>query len=358
MIQFDVYSCVRVYYRYAQCSKCVDVCPTKAVYIEDDKVRLLEENCVRCAACVGNCPTGSFKIDGLDPQKVILNLGKMEDGLVSCKSNVPCLSFLSSEYLVTLALEKKSDIVMDIGFCKECIIKNQLDVIKKNMDMANYILESIPVNYRVLAEDVKFEKEQKKESSRRDIFKLFAKKTAALAFWAMEDKIQIVESEEENGKEYKNIVSEKVVPNGRFDLIDKLSSLDIKDDAWMDVSRIDFSSDKWIDNKLCSNCGICSNVCPTGALASSDDRLKILFNPSLCIKCKICHDVCPEKCLYLEDKLYIKDFVSNRYGILSTHVMIPCSECLVPFSYKGDSTVCPRCRKLEDEVRDLLKIGD
>jgi hypothetical protein len=60
----------------------------------------------------------------------------------------------------------------------------------------------------------------------------------------------------------------------------------------------------------------------------------------------------------LEEKLYLEDFISGKYKVLAQHVMIPCSECLVPFSYKGDTTVCPRCRQLEDELRELLKIGD
>jgi hypothetical protein len=54
----------------------------------------------------------------------------------------------------------------------------------------------------------------------------------------------------------------------------------------------------------------------------------------------------------------LEDFISGKYKVLAQHVMIPCSECLVPFSYKGDTTVCPRCRQLEDELRELLKIGD
>ncbi|MCX7760192.1 MAG: 4Fe-4S binding protein [Hydrogenothermaceae bacterium] len=356
-IKFDIYSCVRVYYRYADCNKCVEVCPVDAVYIDNDKVHLNGEKCIDCGACVGNCPTESFTLNGFNPNEFVESFSKVEENLISCKLNVPCLSTLSPEHLSTVVLSKKDDIILDIGHCQNCSIGKQLNIINSNVDMANYILSSVGFSGKVKLEDLKYEKPTKQENSRRSILKLFAKKTVALAFWTVEDKLPLTEEEKEE-RDFKNIVSEKVVPQKRVSFIEALSSYGFDENSYFEVDKINFTSDKWIDNNLCTNCGICGNICPTGAITNSDDRLKVLFNPSICIKCRICHDICPEKCLHLQDKLYVEDFVSNKYKILSTHVMIPCSECLVPFSYKGDTTVCPRCRQLEDELKELLKIGD
>ncbi|MGC9006915.1 MAG: 4Fe-4S dicluster domain-containing protein, partial [Sulfurihydrogenibium sp.] len=276
--------------------------------------------------------------------------------LISCKLNVPCLSALDESYLSAMCIEKQNDLVLDIKHCYNCSIGKQLDLIKANAEKANYILQSAGVDYRVKLEEIGYEKEEKQENKRRAFLKMFVKQTASLAFWAVAEKLPIDEKEV-GDKEFKNIVSEKVYPTKREILINALSKTDYEDKYFL-VDKIDFSSDKWIDNYKCTNCSVCYNVCPTGALTPSDSKLKVLFSPSLCIKCRICHDVCPEKCIHLEEKLYISDFVSKKYKVLAEHVMIPCSECLVPFSYKGDTTVCPRCRQLEDELRDLLKIGD
>lgn len=357
-LSFDIYSCVRVYYRYADCNTCVQVCPADAVQIENDKVFLNLERCLECGACVGNCPTESFRIKGFDPIELVRRLSTSDTEIVSCKLNLPCASAIDSQHMASIVISKGSDLRIDTGHCKSCQIGRQLDIIKKNAEEANYILQSVGSSFRVKLEDIYFEPKQT-ETSRRSILKLFAKKTAALAFWAIEERLNLPQDEkQEENREFKNIVSEKVVPRKRIALLEALSGADIPQDASFEVDMVSFTSDKWIDSSVCTNCGICGNICPTGAITNSDDRLKNLFNPSICIKCRICHDTCPEKCLHLEQKLKLHDFINNRYKVLASHVMIACSECLVPFSYKGDSTVCPRCRQLEDEIRELLKVGD
>lgn len=358
-LSFDIYSCVKVYYRYADCNRCVEVCPISgAIFIENDKVNIDLKKCIDCGACVGNCPTESFKIKGFDPNQLVNDISSTEDSLISCKLNVPCASALDSQHLITMVLNKNSDVIIDIGYCNECQISGQIEVIKKNVEEANYVLYSTGVPFRVKMQSISYQPKHNQANSRRAILKLFAKKTAALAFWAIEDKINMASEEKEAEREIKNIVSEKVIPLKRVKMLNSLSKLDVSKDRKFHISNISFTSDKWIDESVCTNCGICGNICPTGAITNSDDRLKNLFNPSLCIKCKICHDVCPEKCLHLKDELSVYDFIQNKYKVLASHVMIACSECLVPFSYKGDSTVCPRCRQLEDEIRELLKIGD
>lgn len=356
-LSFDVYSCVRVYYRYADCRRCVDVCPVEnTITLENDKIKVNYENCINCGACVGNCPTESYKIQGFDLPEFYFKFIEDDNNLISCKLNVPCLSALDENYLSALCIEKERDIILDIKHCQNCSIGKQIDLINKNVEKANYILETAGVDYRVKTQEVGYEKPESKENKRRSFLKMFVKQTASLAFWAVADKLPPIDESQTGDREFKNIVSEKVYPVKRDILINALSKVDTED-KYFEVDKIEFSSDKWIDSS-CTNCSVCYNVCPTGALTSSDSKLKVLFSPSLCIKCRICHDVCPEKCIHLEEKLYISDFVSKKYKVLAEHVMIPCSECLVPFSYKGDTTVCPRCRQLEDELRELLKIGD
>lgn len=359
-LHFDIYSCVRVYYRYADCKKCLEVCPIEnTIYLENDKIKVNPQSCVLCSACVGNCPTESFKIEGFDINNFYKKFLESENNLISCKLNIPCLSALDENYLVSIVIEKESDLMLDIGHCSSCQIEKQTDIINKNVEKANYILDQISYPYRVKIENISYTKPEQPKNKRRSFLKIFAKQTAALAFWMIEDKIPFEdEKRKEENKNFKNIVSEKVNPIKRDILLSSLSKIEDKENRYFEVDKIEFSSDKWIDSYKCTNCSICYNVCPSGALSPDSSKLKVLFSPTLCIKCRICHDVCPEKCIYLEEKLYLSDFISDKYKVLAEHVMIPCSECLVPFSYKGDSTVCPRCRQLEDDLKELLKIGD
>jgi ferredoxin len=47
-----------------------------------------------------------------------------------------------------------------------------------------------------------------------------------------------------------------------------------------------------LDRNLCTGCGQCIAVCPTGALAQVDDKAALVF-PDLCTYCAACEDVCP-----------------------------------------------------------------
>ena len=45
------------------CEKCVKVCPTDAIYMEDGVAKLEEELCISCSACVAACP-----VDAIEPR--------------------------------------------------------------------------------------------------------------------------------------------------------------------------------------------------------------------------------------------------------------------------------------------------
>jgi len=358
-IQLNFYDCTHVYYKDSSCQKCVDVCPVEnTVVYEDEKIKVNPDTCVSCGACVGVCPTEAFSLRGFDVKDVYEKILKNNETVISCKYNVPCASVFDVQYLIALVLKSDVDIKVDLGYCLECQIGVLKEEIERKINEANYFLESIGISNRVIGEEIKFKKEEKevKSKDRRDFLRRFGKTTAGLAFWALVPKVELLE--DKGREEPKNIVQEKVLPEKRVVLLEALKEKDIDySDKEVLVEKISFTSDKWIDNYKCTNCSVCYNVCPTGALRPGEERLKILFEPRICIKCRICHEVCPEDCLHLSEKLNIKTFLDET-KILAEHVMIACEECLIPFSYKGDSTVCPRCRQLDDEIRDLLQIGE
>ncbi len=358
-INLNFYDCTHVYFKDSSCQKCVEICPVEnTVVYEEDKIKVNPETCVSCGACVGVCPTEAFSLRGFSVEDVYKKMIDNKDSVISCRKNVPCATVFDPQYLIALSLKNEEDIVIDTGYCKGCEVGTLYGKIKENIEEANYFLEQIDWPYRIKEEEIKFElqQEEKQIVERRSFLKNLGKATAGLAFWTLMPKVDFIEQEERT--EPKNIVQEKVLPRKRIALLEALKEKDIDySDKEVLVDKISFTSDKWIDNYKCTNCSVCYNVCPTSALKPGAERLKILFEPSLCIKCRICHEVCPEDCLHLTEKLNVKTFL-EEVKVLAEHVMIACEECLVPFSYKGDSTICPRCRQLEDEIRDLLQIGE
>jgi len=48
----------------------------------------------------------------------------------------------------------------------------------------------------------------------------------------------------------------------------------------------------WVDQEMCTSCGICVEACPVGAIALDEQNLAEIHDAE-CIRCGRCHDVCP-----------------------------------------------------------------
>ena len=44
------------------CGACVEVCPSRALSLEDNRVRMQEEFCEECGFCAAECPVNAIRI--------------------------------------------------------------------------------------------------------------------------------------------------------------------------------------------------------------------------------------------------------------------------------------------------------
>jgi len=49
----------------------------------------------------------------------------------------------------------------------------------------------------------------------------------------------------------------------------------------------------WVNEDMCTGCGVCVEECPVDAMSVVDDTAHI--DDEECIRCGRCHDVCPEE---------------------------------------------------------------
>lgn len=47
----------------------------------------------------------------------------------------------------------------------------------------------------------------------------------------------------------------------------------------------------------CTNCGVCTDICPTGALYMERPSMEVRFNSDHCIVCQLCLQICPYKAM-------------------------------------------------------------
>jgi 2-oxoglutarate ferredoxin oxidoreductase subunit delta len=55
-----------------------------------------------------------------------------------------------------------------------------------------------------------------------------------------------------------------------------------------------------IDEKKCTNCGTCIEVCPMGVFEKGEKTAKVA-KPDECIGCRACEVQCPEEAIKVED---------------------------------------------------------
>jgi ferredoxin len=51
------------------------------------------------------------------------------------------------------------------------------------------------------------------------------------------------------------------------------------------------------NEERCTNCGVCTDICPTGALHLERPSMEVKFNSDHCIACQICIKICPLKAM-------------------------------------------------------------
>jgi NAD-dependent dihydropyrimidine dehydrogenase PreA subunit len=56
-----------------------------------------------------------------------------------------------------------------------------------------------------------------------------------------------------------------------------------------------------IDRTLCTGCGTCLDVCPTGAISLDNDDTLATIDTELCYECLACLDICPNDAIRLSE---------------------------------------------------------
>jgi ferredoxin len=51
------------------------------------------------------------------------------------------------------------------------------------------------------------------------------------------------------------------------------------------------------DNEKCTECGACTAVCPTGALAVQRPEMNVIFDQEKCSVCELCVPACPPRAM-------------------------------------------------------------
>ena len=352
-LKLEPSSCVRYSSKFSNCKECEEICFEDAIKCSEGSLTIFQDRCISCGGCVGVCPTEALQLSSFSVKEFFFDFIKKDERIISCKSNFVCLSAFNVEYLISLALIK--DIVLDLGHCLECSLKEPLfkrieDLIKES----NLILSTISdkkIKTKMIKETL--QKEDKKVN-RRELFRLFSPDGVSQNAQKLKEKALSLQnptvalSNEQSAKK-----REKIIPDKRklfFSVLKRIQKP--KEYQKIKSEDISFTSSKEIDNS-CDNCSICYRVCPSGALSSNAKGNVIFFDDMLCLKCRLCHDVCEKDSIKMKEFFDTKEFFEPTQTPLIRFNVIRCNECGNFFTYQGGEKVCKRCKIQEEEALNL-----
>ena len=352
-LYFNLSACVRATSKFSECTKCVDACP-ESIQLLDNLPSFANKTGVEAAACIGACPTEAFSLSDFSTTEFFFSFLESKIRLISPKFNVPCISVLSVEHLISLALASDETITLDMSsYDIQSILYEQIDA---RIDEANFVLSSFSkkcLETNMDKNDVRKKEELQEEevSSRRSFLGNASLKGVVKHKMTFDE---AVEADELSAFKLDTItiakIKEKNLPDKRKILFTTLKHVG-HPDAFEVLAEedISFASQKFVDES-CTNCQICYRICPTGALSSDGKFSLINFDAMLCVKCRLCHEVCEPEAIQLQPGFEIKEFFEPTQRTLAKFDIKRCNECGNNFTYTGGEQTCPRCMVEEEEA--------
>ena len=354
-LQLDVSSCVRATSKFSECTKCVDACPDSITLI-DNLPSFANNTGVEASACIGVCPTEAFSFSDFSVTEFFFTFLDSKVRLISPKLNVPCLSILSVEHLISLALASDDEINLDLSaYDRSSILFEQIE---ERIEEANFVLSSFSKKQLVTnSEPIEIDKkenEPQEENSRRSFLGNASLKGVVKHKMSFDEAVEADELKTFTlDREIISKIKEKSLPDKRKILFTVLKRVDAPNIfEILPEEEVSFTSQKFVDEN-CTNCQICYRICPTGALSSNGKFSLINFDAMLCVKCRLCHEVCEPNSIQLQAGFEIKEFFEPKQRTLATFNIKRCNECGNYFTYKGGEQSCPRCSVEEEEAAFL-----
>ena len=320
------------------CSRCIDICSTRAISPDGDHVKVEPHLCMGCGACASVCPSGAMgyayprvadlgarvktllqtylSAGGEDPclllhnssdgRQLVASLGRRGKGLPA--NVIPLETFhiasLGMDVMLgAIALGASNLLVLATG--REA--QDYLVSLRAQMGFAEEILQGLGYkgsHFRLSeAQDLAaLEKAvwgiEPAQPVKPASFNLFNEKRATLDF-----------AFDHFAKNAPTLVDEiQLSPGAPYGKID-------------------------VNKDTCTLCMACVGACPENALLDAKELPQLKFIERNCVQCGICEKTCPEKAISLTPRLLLtKEALSPR--IANEAEIFACIRCGKPFATK------------------------
>lgn len=326
-----------------ECRQCLQYCPHDAITEEKD---IKADRCTECGICMSVCPSDGFVDRDMDKLKdylfdsdsIVLNCPQAEP----CGYEISCLGMLDKDaWTVLMLLSDVKSVRILTGDCGQCDDRQACAVsVAFFKDVLNKWKGNHQVKIEILPDKGKRESAESSNdfpNSQKD--KNISRRSAIIGL-------------REQGREkvkslLPSIIAEETynIPRTRQWLADALKIFPEK--------KIPFDALK-ADDK-CTNCGVCTKVCPQDALqlVQKEGKIRLIYQAAKCVHCRRCVDICGPQALRFEP-------IPLSYKLLTGKILLReavpryCSKCGKQIFHNNEPRLCIACASKDPNLKGIL----
>ena len=348
LFTFTATRCLRNEYFHNDCRICIDLCPKGAFHIVRNKLTLFENECVECAGCIGSCPSEALEIESFDPNGYAASYQYREETpIISCKTVTPCLGVFDAEHFSVMTLRAERNVTCDMSHCSGCVLNengNLEESIRSKIGAANQLLKTLARDFSLETIEIKEEQAERRALFRKGFEKVkesfLEESTAHISMTATHHKLP----------DMKMPLKRILLKNSLKEIVGGLEMTEFSES-----SPLFFN--KQISFEGCTNCGDCTQFCPTDALFPTSDKQGIYFSQGKCIGCGICEDICKPKAITKKEGFDLVSIAYDRAEQMVRYEMVTCHECRCPYPYKGGDPICDRCASFMQSNANMFTLA-
>ena len=362
-LRLDADRCLPMRYRGTGCSACGAVCPAEAIGFVEITLEV-SDACTGCGRCVAACPMGALLIDGFSDVRAAQNEPgpqSVECWRVPARDRargavaVPCLGGIDAAWLIEHHCNKGGGpVLMDRGWCATCLSGGCEQPAAAAVVQARGLLETmgIPpsrlprIQTAALPPAVAPQADAHADSeiriSRRAFFGRLTRGVGEAVFPLLPAQAVAINL---------RLARPPRRSHARLRLLAACIELGRTQGLPIPYTLFRHAS----TSVTCCNRGVCTAVCPTGALFTrtpDETTQERVFNAVDCIACGACVSACPENASQLDERMdegWRSETVLRRLGVHE------CEECGASFSAREEETLCDPCSKSRNLARDMFR---